>query len=142
MKRPFENKRVIGPLFKQSPTGGDTSDKEFYQEQFTQRMVSASNQGVQDPIEEIEYFESTIEDVPWGSFSDEQKVAIATPAMNSIRTVFETSVEQGKMSSSEAISVITKFSMILFNKTAGVESAGMIEDGMMLIKSRIKGDNP
>jgi hypothetical protein len=105
-------------------------------------MVSASKQGVQDPIEEIEYFESTIEDVPWGSFSDEQKVAIATPAMNSIRTVFETSVEQDQMSSSEAISVISKFSMILFNKTAGVESAGMVEDGMMLIKSRIKGDVP
>jgi len=138
MKRPFKDKRILGPLVELNSARG--SDREFYQERFTQRMVSASKQGVGDPIEEIEYFEDTIEGVPWSKFNDEERVSIATPAIDSIRTVFQISAEQGQISDDKVVSIVSKFSMILFERVAGIEDESLASSGLGIIKLDIEED--
>ena len=139
MKRPFSDKRIIGPL-SQRVGGGDVTDKEYYQEQFSQRMVSATKHGVQDPIEEIEYFVDTIKDIPWKDFTAEQRVAIATPAISAIKTVFQVSAEQGQIEERMVSNITSKFSMLLFDYVSGAEPQGLVESGLGLIKMNIRGD--
>jgi len=137
MERPFKDRRPVGPFME---SRGASNEREFYQERFTQRMVSASKAGVQNPLEEINYFEETIQNVPWQNFNSKERVSIATPAISSIKTVFQISSEKGHISERTATSIVTQFSMILFDKVAGIEEDSLASSGLQLIKMDVKGD--
>lgn len=117
-------------------TGRRLEDREFFQELFTNREVQASKFGVLDVVEEIEEFESVIERVPWGNFTDEERVSIATPAISSISNVFGRAANEGKIDMSDALKITTQFAMVLFNSITLTEDpfGGTSLD---LIKSRL-----
>jgi len=138
MRRPFKDNRLIGPI--SSIGGASKQDREFYQERFTQRMVSASKSGVQDPIEEIEYFEDTIDDVPWEKFNQEERASISSPAISSIKTVLQISAANGQMQDKKVADIVSSFSMILFDKIADPESESLASSGLKLTKMNIKDE--
>jgi len=138
MRRPFKDNRLIGPI--SSIGGASKQDREFYQERFTQRMVSASKSGVQDPIEEIEYFEDTISDVPWEKFNEKERASISAPAISSIKTVLQISAANGQIQDQKVADLVSSFSMILFDKIADPGSKSLASSGLKLTKMNIRDE--
>ena len=101
------------------PTGPGGYEK--YQEWFSNRKVGAVNQGVPRFKEEIEELQRDIEEVPWDSFNEEEKVAVANIALDACRIVCRVSKKQGDIGTKEATGVMFHIGSSLFNMITGTE---------------------
>ena len=114
------------------------SDIDFYQDEFESRAVSATKHGVQDVVEEIEWYEEEIDGVPWSDFSQEQRLSIAVPVLGNIELTFTTAFTNGKIGCREHSRIVVQFSYKLMGEVLLVED-DLSASGMEMVKMNIDG---
>lgn len=115
---------------------------DFWQNLFTRPEVNASKREGGDVLDTIEEFETLIEEAPWEDFDPEHRVALAIPAMGSVRTTMQVYEVENKLTKNSMVSVITSMAFTLLNAVAltddPFEGAGI---GLVKMKIRQEQDD-